>query len=118
MFVFPLPVSLCPLSIGMVVKHEHHIGQINKHREGTVEVWDIECVHANLAGGLVKEKVVMQSHFLMLEFFSKYESGCGCVCASFCTTVCWFENAWMHRYECVSLVVCMCVCVSGSMCTF
>lgn len=47
----------------MVVKHEHSIGQINKHREGTVEVCDSECVHANLAGVLVKEEAVMQSHF-------------------------------------------------------
>lgn len=102
----------------MVGKHEHVIGQINKHREGTVEVWDSECVHANFAGVLVKEEVVMQSHFLMLEFFLNIK----CVCVTFCTTLCWFKNAWMHRYVCVSLVVVFvvvaCVCVSWSMCTF
>ncbi len=91
------------------MKHEHLLGHINKHRAGTVKVWNAECVHANV---FVKEKVIMQEDFnaRLISNKSGCGCGCGCVCASFCT-VCWFTNALMHRYQCASLCMCVYVCV-------
>lgn len=92
------------------MKHEHSIGQINKHREGTVEVWDSECVHANLAGVLVKEEAVMQSHFLMLEFSLNMKVGVD-VFVHHSVPLC----AGLKMPGCtdmsVCLLLCACVCV-------